>query len=124
MSCSTCTRTNDVPLNFGNLTIGTVGSNSTAYYVYMKHMGTGITTKYNVTSSGSGVIDLSRSGDAVRISPGLYEIRATLATSTDIETNATITISAVDYTCFLVRFIDVVGYLYGQTGYDNISLKV
>lgn len=124
MSCSACTRTNDVPLNFGNLTIGTVGSNSTAYHVYMKHMGTGVTVKYNVTSSASGVIDLDRSADAVRLSPGLYEIYAVLASSTDIETKATITISAVDYTCFLTRFVDVTGYLYGQEGYDNISLKV
>lgn len=124
MSCSTCTRTNDVPLNFGNLTIGTVGSNNAAYYVFMKHMGTGITHKYNVLSSASGVLDLSRVADAVKLSPGLYEIRVVLGASNDIETNATITISSVDYTCFLVRFVDVVGYLYGQTGFDNISLKV
>lgn len=126
MSCSSCTEVKPVPLCFTTLNIGTVAI-STAYKVYFKNVSTGRENVYAVTSSGAGLLSMLRQsgGETVLpLIPGYYEIKAQLATETNLEDVSNITINSVAYTCLLVRFTEVFDGVRELEEYTTVTLEV
>ena len=110
MPCSNCTEVRPIPICFANLTIGTVASDTT-HTVYLKNLSTQRELAYSVTSDGTDLIlDRDSEADNIKLIPGQwYELRATLATATDVTTNVNITIDSVAYTCLLIKFTEASG---------------
>lgn len=113
----------DVPKDFGILEIG-IASPSTAYKIYFLHIATLNEQMIEITSDSEGRLLLPRVSSGVDIVEGPYEIAAVLASRYYINEDATISVDAVDYTCFVVKFVDILDSNGDQESFDYIKLRV
>lgn len=120
--CNPCTPVNTIPSCVTNIIIGTIASVSTAVYVYIKNISTGKVTRISATSSIAGLVTAVL-GDFIPMDNCSYEIWVTLATA-DIDTKLNVTISAVAYTCFAVRFETITTTADVVVSVTNYTLKV
>lgn len=106
--CNPCSKTKAVLACATDLTIGTIANLSTAVYVYIKNHTTGFTKRYDVTSSGAGVVVITLVTNDIMPDHD-YEVWITLASATNIDERITIVVSGGNYTCLKPVFRRVYG---------------
>ncbi len=105
--CNPCTPMKPLSRCMAVLTIGTISALNTAVHVYLKNHTTGVLVRFETTSAavtGLVTVDIS---DYPQIAGHDYELWVTLATATNTDERVNVTISAVAYTCFAIRFVTV-----------------
>ena len=112
----------DVPKDFGILEIGIVDP-STAYKIHLLHLPTAHEQVIDVTSDTEGRLLLPRVSSGVDISEGPFEIAAVLGSRYYINEDVTISVDAVNYTCFVVKFVDMIDNAGDQESYEYIKLR-
>lgn len=119
--CAPCTLTEEVPSCLTNLIIGTISSTNTDVHVYQKHILTGRVVRYDVTTSGAGLVTIEVE-DIMQ--DQIYEYWVVLDTATSIEDRETITINADTYTCVTVPFVKVMQSDGDPQSYATITLNI
>ena len=118
MPCN-CTIAKHLTTGSTSIEIGTISSNSTDVYIYVRNNATGTIYRQSATSSGAGLVTLDSSLPSGWYHPSAtYDIWVTLQTADNQDDTETITISGTDYTCLQVRFERIIG---DDEQYDNIT---
>lgn len=88
------------------LTVGVTANPGGSFYVYILNHNTGVRERFEavVNISNEVTVDLT---NYPQIEGHDYEIWVTLQSATNPEERETLTISAVEYTCFSISFIDI-----------------
>ncbi len=119
-----CQITQMIPVCVENLQIGTISSLTTAVLVYIED--TTLINKpvpHEVTSDGAGLVTITGLDTLPDFMPNhSYKCWITLASATSIEDRETITIDAIDYTCFYLRFEYIKNPDNTNKTYTNITL--
>lgn len=119
--CNPCTPMKTLSRCMAILTIGTIAP-TTDVFVWLFNLTTGVATRFPVTSDGAGLVTVDLT-DYPQIEGHDYQLYLTPYPTTNTEENMNVTISAVVYTCFALRFVTVYddqGVI--QTG-DNQTLE-
>lgn len=122
--CNSCTPTADVAQCMTSFVIGTIANISTAVYVYVENKSSGKIDRFSVTSSGAGLVTLTR-GSYVFMDDTPYEIWITLATADNVGQRLAFTISGASSSTFCadVRFRYVTDTAGAAVTYTTQTLK-
>ncbi len=102
-NCNPCPIMRPLPKCMGVLTIGDTTFNNTDVFVYIKNHTTSILTRFETTTSGTGLVTLDLT-NMYQIEGHDYELWVTLDTATNMDERINITIDAVIYTCVAITF--------------------
>lgn len=121
--CTPCTEAKQIPTCITSLVVGTIANLTTAVYVYIQDITTGRLVRLPVTSSGAGLVAATVSGEDFMDGHD-YELWVTLASAASIEDKLSVTIEAVAYTCFHLRFTQVRDNTGAVISYSSITIDV
>lgn len=117
--CDQCQKTVNPPLCVTALIIGTIADLTTAVYVYQKHIGSGRTVRYDVTSDGAGLVSIEPQS-LMAHQPYEYWI-----TATNSQDKKPITVDGTAYDCLLVEYDKINDAITGDSEtYASITISV
>lgn len=120
--CNPCNVMKPLARCMAVLTVGDTAHNSTAVYVYILNHFTGVRVRFPATTSVTGLVTVDLT-DYPQIEGHDYELWVTLATATNPDDRETITIGAVEYTCFAIEFIDLLDENFELVTGENQTLE-
>lgn len=106
--CLPCVFTKDLANCATSIIVGTIANLATDVYVYIENKATGTISRFSATSSGGGVVTVTRGG-FIFMTETAYEVWITLANAVNIENRVAFTIagkSTADF-CVVTNFVYV-----------------
>lgn len=98
MSCSSCNKAKDLLSCISTLTIGTIANLNTAVYVYIRNNTTGRLYRYEVTSTGAGLVAVPINTQQW-IPEHDHEVWITLQSATNIDEKVNFTVTGTSIEC-------------------------
>ena len=108
--CTPCTQLKEISVCTDAIIVGTVGTNNTAYNIYLRSLANDMIVKFTATSSGAGLLTITSTGGFNLATSTGYELWVNKVSSIAAQEN--LTIGTGTHLCYTVNFIRVNGQTY------------